>query len=226
LDCDVEQFSTEPAAGNLFLELPAAAARAKNFTAWEKQFKSWLAREKTLDVLTCKELKLSQNPGETSESFYARVSLAARENRDAKIDALRKKFAPKQAALQARLDRALANLETQRAQAKHATLQTAISFGTGLLGAFLGRKAISSRTVTSMGTAARGVSRTMKEGGDVASAEKSVEDIRSRIADLDAEFAADSAALAASEPAVETTTIKPARGGISSLQLVLGWLPK
>jgi hypothetical protein len=64
----------------------------------------------------------------------------------------------------------------------------------------------------------------MKEGNDVASAEQNVEAIRQQLADLETDIAAETAALAATEPVVETVEIKPARSGVTVRLLALGWI--
>ena len=79
-------------------------------------------------------------------------------------------------------------------------MQTFISVGSTLLGAFLGRKAISSSTISKATTAARGVGRSIQEGSEAATAEQSAEAIRQQIAEIETEIEAESAALAATEP--------------------------
>ena len=64
---------------------------------------------------------------------------------------------PKQAALAERLRRAEAAVEREQQQASQPKLQTALSVGATLLGALLGRKAISAGTLGRATTAARGV---------------------------------------------------------------------
>ena len=157
--------------------------------------------------------------------FKARIALAGRENRDAGVEALRKKYAPKVASLQARLARADAAVQRQKEQASHARMQTFISVGSTLLGAFLGRKAISSSTIGKAATAARGVGRSIQEGSEAATAEQSAEAIRQQIAEIETEIEAESAALAATEPAIETIDVKPLRNGVSVRLIALAWVP-
>ncbi len=83
------------------------------------------------------------------------------------MDALRQKYAARLAQLQNQLQRAQAARERESSQATAQKLQTAISFGATLLGAFMGRKAVSATTLGRATTAARGVGRTMKEAEDV-----------------------------------------------------------
>lgn len=219
-----EEMMSGPAEGAAFGPLPSAAALPKNYAGWEKDFRR-AAADLRLVVWVCPELKTVSRPGESEADFRVRISQTAREHRDAGVETLRKKYTPKLAALQTRLARAEAAVQRQKDQASHAKLQTVISVGSTLLGAFLGRKAISSTTIGKAATAARGMGRSMKEGADVGLAEQSVEAIRRQIAELEADFEADRAALAATEPGLKKTEIKPLRTGCVVRMLVLAWVP-
>ena len=89
-----------------------------------------------------------------------------------------------------RFRRAEQAVEREAEQAKDAKLQTAISVGATLLGAMLGRKAVSRSSVGRATTAARGVGRSMKQAQDVGRARATVEATARRLADLEAEFEA------------------------------------
>ena len=95
---------------------------------------------------------------------------------------------PRLAQLQNQLQRAQAARERESSQATAQKLQTAISFGATLLGAFMGRKAVSATTLGRATTAARGVGRTMKEAEDVKRADLSVEGVQQQIDAIEAEL--------------------------------------
>ncbi len=157
----------------------------------EKDFTRWIADNERSRLLSAPALKLTAKPDESGADFRARASLAQRELRDEKVDALRKKFAPKQASLATRLARAEAAVEKQKEQARNATFSSAISIGSTLLGAFLGRKTISASTINRAGTAARGVGRAMREGADVDAARESVETVLAEKAKFEADCEAE-----------------------------------
>lgn len=226
LEIPLSTLTHEPAAGATYETLPALASQAKSYSAWEKEFRTWLASSRTLEVLTCKDPKAVSEPQETEGEFRARLALQIRESRDAAVEALHKKFAPREAALQVRLERAHAALKRQKQQASAATMQTMISVGSSLLSAFLGKKAISATNLGRATTAARGVSRSMKEGSEAATAGQSLENVQAQVAELETDFAAEAAALTAREPEFLKLPLKPQRGGISGLRLSLGWLPQ
>ena len=142
------------------------------------------------------------------------------------MDALRKKYAPKMTTLKERLRKAEQAVEREKEQARQAGLQTAISIGATLLGAFTGRKSSARSSAT---TAARGVGRSMSQSQDVGRAEDTVEAIQKQLADLNAEFEAESAELAAridpTTEELETVTIRPKKADITVQLVTLAWAP-
>jgi hypothetical protein len=206
--------------------LPTAAVQSKNYAGWQKDFLQALLATQRLQIFRCAALKAASKPGETEAEFRARITLAARENRDAAVEALRKKYAPKLAALQARLERAEATVLRQREQVSQARMQTMISVGSTLLGALFGRKALSSSTLSKATTAARGVGRSIQEGTEAVAAEQNAETIRKQIAEMETEIEAESAALAATEPEIDVLEVKPARNGVAVRLIALAWIPQ
>ena len=155
--------------------------------------------------------------------------MPAREGRDAAVERLRQKYAPKVAALQEKVRRAQQAVEREQGQATQHGLQVAISLGATVLGAFLGRKAVSATTLGRATTAARGAGRTMKETQDVSRAKESVESVQQQLADMEAEFARETEALAAKADAahetLETVSLKPTKANVSVKLLALAWAP-
>jgi hypothetical protein len=144
-------------------------------------------------------------------------------------EALRKKYAPKIAALQERLRKAQAAAEKQAEQARQAKMQTALSIGATLLGAFTGRKALSSSNISRATSAVRKAGRVFEESGDVARAGETVEAIQQQLSNLQAEFEAETNALASridplTEP-LETLSIKPKKSDILVQLTALAWAP-
>jgi len=224
LEISLTDLEKAPQPGASFGEVSAEGAAPKNYPRWEKDLSAWISVNERHSTFRCVALKLASRPDEDEGAFRSRIALAARENRDAAADTLRQKYAPKIAALQTRLARAEATVQKEKEQASQAKMQTFISAGSALLGAFLGRKKLSAANIGRAATTARGVSRSMKEGTDVASAEQNVEAIRQQLAELETDIAAETAALAATERVVETVEIKPARSGVTVRLLALGWI--
>jgi hypothetical protein len=215
--------------GAQFSDLPPAASQARNYANWNKDFANWLYGSQEITLFQSPSLKAVSQPGEDERDFRIRLGQVAREKRDELVEALRKKYAPKIATLQERLRKAQAAAEKQQEQARQAKMQTALSFGSTLLGAFTGRKAFSSSTISRATSAARKAGRIMEESGDVARAAETVEAVQQQLADLQAQFEAETAALAKRvDPlteALETLSVKPKKTDILVQLATLAWAP-
>jgi hypothetical protein len=225
----LDDLETEPVAGAEFAELPGGAGKKKSFEGWSRDFAGWLFRTRRLELHVSPELKLVSRPDESEGDFRARIQHAGREERDETVDALRKKYAPKVAVLQEKIRRAQQAVERESGQATQQGLQVAISLGATVLGALLGRKAVSATTLGRATTAARGAGRTMKEAQDVSRARETVESLQQALADLEAELKVETEAVAAkSDPGqapLETLALKPAKQNITVRLVTLAWAP-
>jgi hypothetical protein len=229
LDLDPNDLEKSGVEGAGYGALPSAAGDSGNYQRWEKDFKTWLYGSQRLRLLRSPGLKLLSAPGEGEGEFRARLALAGREARDQAVEKLRAKYGPKLTTLQDRVRRAQQAVERESSQAKTQQMQTAISFGATLLGAVVGRKAISATTLGRATTAARGVGRAAKEKDDIARAEQSLEAVKTQLADLEAEFAQETAELKSrmdrGAESLEPVEIKPTKTGIAVDTLVLAWAP-
>jgi Helicase HerA, central domain len=215
------------ASGNAeFGELPTVATKGKSYEEWRKDFAAWLYRAQSLEAFHSPGLRVFSQPSESEGEFRIRLQQASREQRDQLVEGLRKKYAPKIAALQERIRRAEQAVSRESEQVKQQGVQTVISIGATILGAFLGRKTVSTSTLGRATTAARGAGRVLKEREDVGRAQENVEALQQQLADLEAEFKAEaeSAALTGAE-SVQTFTIKPTKQNISVKLVVLAWAP-
>ena len=221
---DLERDAAE---GARYDPLPAPASKAKSYDAWKRSFSTWTYGSQKLELLRSADPPLVSQPGETEGQFRVRLQQAARESRDQAVERLRQQYAPKLASLQERLRRAQAAQEREAAQATAAKMQTAISFGATLLGAFMGRKSVSMSTIGRATTAARGVGRTMKESQDVQRAGETVAAVQEQIDALDAEVREQTAALetAMGSGPLETLVVAPKKTGIDVQLVALAWAP-
>jgi hypothetical protein len=215
----------EAAEGIEFATLPPPAVKPKSYDAWKKAFGTWVYGSRKLTILRAPDVGLVSGPGETEGQFRVRVQQAARERRDQAVEALRQKYAERLAQLQGQMQRAQAAREREATQATAQKVQTAISFGATLLGAFMGRKPVSVATLGRATTAARGVGRTMKEAEDVKRAELGVEAVQQQIDAIEAELRAETAALdtrLGSGP-FDALTVAPKKTGITVQLVALAW---
>jgi hypothetical protein len=229
LESPLEDLDRQPYPGAAFAPLPPAMAKLTSYRSWASDFSAWAFRTQTAEVFKSPGFSLTSNPGETEGEFRARLQLAAREKRDDLTTKLRQKYATKTATLQQQTLRAQQAVEREAEQAKARKMQTAISFGATLLGAFTGRKLISSGTLGRATTAMRDVSRSVDERGDVQRAEETLATVKQRQADLDAEFQAEVDALEAQiDPMTETldkVLMRPRKSDIAVDSLGLVWIP-
>jgi hypothetical protein len=218
-----------PLTGSAFAPLPKAAKRGANFTKWGKSLLRWAKKEKPLVLLRAPRLKEISRPDEDEARFRARLAQVMRERRDLKAEKLRRKYETQYARLEKRLLRAEQAIAREQEQAKARKVATAISFGSAILGAFLGRKAVSARSTYRMGSALKSAGRMRKETMDVARAEELAAAARQDLAVLEERFQADLGNLdlshdAASEE-LEPITIAPKAGDTHLGAFLLVWLP-
>jgi hypothetical protein len=218
-----------PGEGAGFDEAPAAVTNVGAWGEWKKSLAAALYQARPLKLFRCDALDEVSTPGESLAEFKARLSHSGREQRDADVEALRKKWASKLQTLQNAVQRAQKALADQQSQASGQTLDTVVTVGTTLLGAFLGRKTLSVTNLNRARTALRSGSRTVKERQDVGSAEQQLEAAKKQLSDAEAEFQEETTQLqAAAAPealAVAEFTIPPRKSDIAVGTLVLAWVP-
>jgi hypothetical protein len=229
LDLGVNDLRRAPEAGASFTALPPAASNAKNYALWEKAFKQWLGQSERLEVLRHAETGLTSRPDEKEADFRVRVQDAARTARDEALEQVRQKYAARQASLADKQRRAEAAVERETEQSTQQKLQTVVSIGATLVGALLGRKAMSAGTLGRATTAARGVGRTMKESGDIARANESLEAVQAQAKELQDQVQQETQAIAARferAPTFDRATLLPKRGQVTVQLVALGWDPE
>ena len=220
---------TAPLAGSRFAELPAAAKNAKNYDKWRKAFIRWVRQNRPLVIYQSQRFGLTSSPGESKTAFVARLTQAAREKRDLGVEKLRRKYSAKFNSLNNRLMRAEQAVMREKEQAQSSKIQTAISFGTAILGAFMGRKAVSAGSASRFGTAMRSASRMRKESMDINRAQETLEATRLQIKELDRQFQEEvqrtETAFDPETEAIREVPVKPNAGDLELAFFGLVWLP-
>ena len=212
-----------------FADYPDCALKPANYTKWEKGLKRWIRQNETITVYRSTKYRLISEPGETEGDFRVRLQQAASEKRDQAIAKLRKRYASKATTLENRLLRAEQAIQREQQQSSKKKMDTAISFGTAILGAVLGRKRLSATTANKMGTAIRSAGSARKEAGDVKRAQQTAAKVRTDIAALNKQLegeikALDTAYNAQSEELAETP-VRPKTTDIHVALIGLGWFP-
>ena len=229
IDLPAEDLEQIPIEGAHFVSPPASAGKAKSYDTWQKDLTTWIYRNHKLDLLESPSLDIASNPGESEGDFRVRLQQLGREKRDEAVEKLRRKYAPKMAALEEKRRRAEQALARETEQASSQKVQTAVSFGATLLSSLLGRKAVSFSTLGRATTAARGVSRTMKETSDVGRARETVDAVQQQLADLEAQLKAETESIQQAADAqtevLETVSLKPKKSNITIKLVTLAWVP-
>ncbi len=226
---DETELDTQPETDALFGKVPAAAGQSKNYSQWEKDFKDYLYRFQKRVLLKSPSLKEISLPEETEQDFRIRITQISREQRDDWTDKLREKYAKKMASVEEKMRKAQQKIEREKEQSQQQKYQTAISIGATLIGAFLGRKAVSRTTVSKAGTAIRSASRSFKEAGDIDRAEEDLQQLQQRLKDLETEFQEEVTAYSEKSDVMkeelEAVTIRPKKTNISVKLVSLVWTP-
>lgn len=211
-----------------FQDLPEDLMQAKNFVSFSKSLSDYLYQNQTYDLLEAPEAKMISQTDESETDFRARVAdaLKARYQKDA--NAIRERYQSKMRTLQDRIQRAQGVADEQRAQVWRRILDTLISVGTALLGAFLGR-GMTKGSISQAGTSIRKAGRITKERDDAARSEESLNSLRQQLKDVQAAMEEETAkVLKSADPqsiAIDKTAIRPKKSDIDIDSVSLLWYP-
>ena len=226
---DPRALEATPIGGGEYADLPTAAQNISNFRKWNKDLLRWVRQNRPLMLFSSKSFGLISQLGESEGEFRLRLAQLMREKRDLEVEKLRKKYDKQFTTLKDHLMRAEQAIAREDEQAKASKMQTAISFGTAILGAFLGRKAVSATSAQRVGTAMRSASRVQKEKMDVARAQERAEAVRLKLSELDDRLQEDIEAIEFSMDAeaveLEEISVKPKSTDITLEIFGLAWMP-
>ncbi|MFT3991502.1 MAG: DUF87 domain-containing protein [Luteolibacter sp.] len=223
----VEELGGEPTAGAGFGGLPGFAMNAANYKQVEKDFADWMYRNQRADLLSCPALKQWSKLGESEADFRARLTLEAREARDAAVAKLRDAADKKIASIQSKLQTAQSQLAKEKAESTSAMMQAGVSVLGGILGAVLGKK-------TSLGSLVKGVSiskagSAYKQHQDVGNAEGKLEGLQGQIEQIQKDLQTQMDQISTSyDPAnltLETESLRPAKTDVKVTAIALLWIP-
>jgi hypothetical protein len=224
----LEDLEKSPPPGAQFGDLVPAAAKPKNYTGWGRDFANWIYGQQKIDLLRSPSVGQFSKVGESERDFRVRLQQAFREQRDEATAALRQKYAAKLTSAQEKVHRAQDVVEREDAQAKAAGMQSAISLGATLLGAFLGGGRGSSN-ISHAASSAKGAARTMHQAQDVGRAKEDLSTYQQQLQDLQEQFNQETADLQAKiDPQNETfdsVTVRPKKTDISVQLVALLWAP-
>ena len=217
-----------PEPGREFSELPAAAARPASYRSWKTALKGHLYQNHPLELYRSASPKLVSASGESEADFRIRLREAARAERDGEIDKLRDRFAKRIARIDEKIRKAEDRVEREESQYSQQKMQTAISVGTTVLDALLGRKKLSRSSVGRATTAMRGAGRASRERDDIRRAEESVDVLRRQRAEIEGDFARETETVRERYDMtgleLESIPIPPRKADITIHRVALAWL--
>ena len=215
--------------GARFTECPAILMSAKAYGTWPKEVKRWFRQAETITIYRSSKYRLNSDPGESEGDFRARLQQAMNEKRDQSIAKLRKRYASKATTLENRVLRAQQRVDVEKEQSTQKKLDTALSFGTAILGAVLGRKRLSSSTATKVGSAIRRAGSARKQSADVDRARETLARAQEELEALNAELEREVDALEGSYDAhaeeLSETVIRAKTTDIHVSLVALAWMP-
>ncbi len=208
--------------------LPAVMERASLYRGWGGGFADWAFRTQTVEVFVSPSLKATSDPGETEQDFRSRLRGVADAKQKETIDQLQRRYDAQKATYQDKVTKAELTRDKEAEQSRGRKMQTAISFGSTVLGALFGRK-LGTSTLGKATTTMRDMSRSLDEAGDVKRADQVVEAAKQKVAELDAQLQAEIDALKIKmdpdSEALERVLVRPRKGDISVDALGLVWMP-
>ncbi len=188
LDLGIHDLESNPLEGLTFEGYPPAAANARNYDAWKRLLTQYIRTNKSLKLLLCPGLKVVSEFGEDERDFRIRLQHLAHEKRDEDLETMKKKYASKIQTLANRKQRSEQAVEKKSTMASQKKMDAAVSAGSAILGALLGRKSVSASSVSKIGTAVKSTSRALKSGEGIEQAKELLQSIEVQLEELELEL--------------------------------------
>jgi hypothetical protein len=192
----MEDLAPAAEAGAIFEAVPAVFDDLKSYPFWTESFITWLCEAKVLRLLKCDATNEYSKPRESERNFRVRLSQVSREQRDQAAEAVKLKYLPYLAELNARLLQSKRVFEREEEGKYDHKIQSAVNLGTSVLGGYMGRKAATWATdhhfdvsgIAHKTGASRPIERTGKDERDIQSATETIEGLSDQIDDLNLQF--------------------------------------
>ncbi|HZJ09050.1 MAG TPA: hypothetical protein VFD39_05095, partial [Trueperaceae bacterium] len=218
---DLNTLARQPREGVSFAGLPKVTWDDRAVKSWQELFERWLRTAGALQLLRSEEHKLSSRPGEDEREFRLRCAQAAREARDERKSALRKRYGSKLDTLERRILRDEQAVGRERQQLQHRTFDTVGS----LVGAIFGGR----RATTVISSAIRKASSGSKDLGDVKRAQESLARSLGEKAELEIELenelrAVEALTVRPEEIELQAVSVKPSSRDVVIRYFGLAWV--
>lgn len=228
LDLPLDDFDLNGPEQSSYSSLPDSVMSLNDFRPVEKDLADYLYQYERLELYRAEKAKLESVPGESLADFTVRLGDYLREQKEESVEKLQDKFKVKQDRIEKQIETALNKVEKEKADVRAKTTDTILSFGSAILGAFLGRKTVSVGSISKAATGIKNVGRVGKEKDEVTRAEEKLagleEDLIELSRELEQQVAELSDAYSPENFEIETFAIKPRRSDIFDLQVCLLWV--
>lgn len=212
-----------------FGDLPNELRGAATFKELDKQFKEYLYRHHPLAIYKCEALNKFAPPNMTEGEARIYFTQGLRELRDLEQEKVRAKFATRAKTLEKQIRAAGDRLTKEQNELQGATVDSVISIGSTILGAFFGKKLGTRSNVTKTSTAMRGATKATKAKSEVNRAEEAMRELQTDLEDLNDEIriALDEIAIKydVASVVIEETIVPPRKSDLKSEPLKLVWTP-
>lgn len=213
-----------PDQGPFFAPTPEGANSARELKDIAKDFADWIYYNSSLTIKVHPDLGIFQRPDERERDFKIRLQQAAREKRDAEVDALKVKSDREIERIQEKLKREERDLAADQATYDARKREEAIGIGETVLGFFMGR-----RSSTGLSKAATKRRMTTQAKVNIDESTDIIADLQKEVADLEAQFkdATDDITRKWADllDHLESDEIKPRRTDVDVRLAALAWLP-
>ncbi|MGH9275883.1 MAG: hypothetical protein ACRDZU_14655, partial [Acidimicrobiales bacterium] len=229
VDHDPRDLREDAPNGSSYL-IPDAKLKTKAlFAGVQKGIVDHLLVNRTVTLLTNRDLKLSSRPGETAEAFTARCEAAADAEADKQTAAMARRYETRVQRARAALTAAHDRVEEAEAAKESRRNDELVSGAGDLLGSIFGGRRSGRSIAGKVGQVARRRGRTSEAAKRVATASNRVEEKSQALLDLEADMADELAGIVdeweARASNVQTIDVPLERSDIRVTTLALVWIP-
>ena len=220
----LEQKSTQANLDAEYECLPTLLLEAKTLKVFEKELSDFVYHSKSLELFTCKDLKLESKLGESKRDFLVGVQDALKEMKEQNVEKLQEKYKTLYERLETKLGVLERKLQKEEADVSAKTTDAILDVGLAIFGAFFGS---GSSAVTKSAAAMKKGHRVFKERDDVQNVESSIEEIREDMKELleslDDEIEKIQESFAMENFTIESLRLKPRRSDVILEDFALLW---
>ena len=226
MEIDPQKIYTQPVYSTenlVYHEIPSQYNTIKELNQYRKKFSDYQYRNQKFSIGTHSSLKLFQTQNESRADFIGKVKQTAREERDAEIDKLEKKYDSKLDRINSKISRLTNSLTVDKAEYDARKREEVFGVGETVLGVLLGR-----RRSTGITTASRRRRMTTKTKYKIDDTEKEIEQFKLELAELEIELKEQVDAITEKWMSVENDIVEysvtPRKTDVDVDELKIAWI--